>query len=136
MPDDPIDLSLIQMVQRARLAHDADALPSQISAVYWIEVKPQTPGPGPTQRAGRFVLHIPTQQADALWERLRTATRAGQLGYKSKVATASRTDDDTRIVHVLIADADDAAEVVRVRAALHALGFSGDLPVSRHHSDP
>lgn len=123
MPDRPIDLALIQMVQRARMAHDADARPSQISAVYWIEVRPDLPVPGPTARAGLFELAAPAPHIDAVWEQVRAATCAGQLGYKSKVATAPRADDDTRIIHVLLADAHDAAEVARVRAVLASLGL-------------
>ena len=34
--DNP-DLDLIGMVQRARMALDAETQPSQVSAVYWIE---------------------------------------------------------------------------------------------------
>ena len=34
-----LDLDLIQMVQNARMLHDASAKPSQIKAVYWIEAK-------------------------------------------------------------------------------------------------
>ena len=42
---------------------------------------------------------------DALWEQLRAATHAGQLGYKVKVATAAReAAPDRRELRVLIAD--------------------------------
>jgi len=35
--NDPPNLDLISMVQQARMQHDADVLPSQVGAVYWIE---------------------------------------------------------------------------------------------------
>ncbi|MBW4438081.1 MAG: DUF1917 domain-containing protein [Pleurocapsa minor GSE-CHR-MK-17-07R] len=127
---DKIDLSLIQMVQRARMAHDAEALPSQMEGVYWIEYKPEVPVAPPTSRAGVFVIETDAVQADALWAAVKEATRTGALGYKSKVTTASRSrgkDRDDRLVHVLTADADDAADVARVRAALDALGITASF---------
>jgi hypothetical protein len=118
------NLDLIQMVQRARMQHDADALPSQVSAVYWIEYKPAVPTPSPTARAGKWVIETTAEQVDALWIKVRAATHDGQLGYKSKVATASHSGDpNARVIHVLTVDRDDAADVERVRAALAALAI-------------
>lgn len=118
---DPPDLDLIGMVQRARMANDAEAQPSQVAAVYWIEAKRQTPGAAPTARAGYWLIRTTVREVDALWARVKAATEAGQLGYKSKVATASRANADERVIHILTYDAADAADVERVRAALAAL---------------
>ena len=128
MSDDSPDMDLIERVQRARMIHDAQAAPSQVDGIYWIEAKRGGDGPGPTARAGYWLVLTDASQVDALWARIRAATEAGQLGYKSKVATASRSGrSDERRIHVLTYDADDAADVARVRAALTDLGIAGPL---------
>ena len=110
---DPPDLDLIERVQRARMAHDRDATPSTVG------------GLAPTSRAGVFILQTDVAAIDALWARVRQATEAGTLGYKSKVSTASRSPQgQDRVIHVMTYDADDTADVARVGAALKALGLT------------
>jgi hypothetical protein len=128
------DLDLIAMVQQARMQHDAEAVPSQIAAVYWIEAQREVDGAAPTSRAGCWVIRTQVREVDALWERIKAATRAGKLGYKSKVTTAARAagkDRDDRIIHVMTYDANDADDVERVRTALRALGVSAPLQYER-----
>jgi hypothetical protein len=128
MSDKP-NLDLISMVQRARLAHDADAQPSQVTPLYWIEAKRQVDGPAPTERAGHWLIRTTTAEADALWTAIRAATEAGTLGYKSKVS--GRGSKNERVIHVMTSDANDTADVARVRAALRDLGVAGDLTYER-----
>ena len=117
------DLDLIQLVQRARMAHDDQTRPSQISGAYWLEAKaPPGARPGPTVRAAALRAEIDVADLDALWASLRAATHAGQLGYKAKVATAAReAAPERRELRVLVADRADAQEVARVQARLQAL---------------
>ena len=118
-PDKP-NLDLINRVQQARMQHDSTARPSQVSGVYWIESK-RPPGlePGPTPRAGYWRLMTTVDQVDNLWATIKAATEAGELGYKSKVATASHDSNrDSRMIHVLTYDSADEADANRVRAAL------------------
>jgi hypothetical protein len=135
-PDLP-NLDLIQAVQRARMAHDAEATPSQVSNVYWIEFKRAVDGPAPTSRASRWVIETTLAEVDALWEQIKAATADGRLGYKSKVATISRTaDSNARAIYVLTVDADDVADVGRVRASLLALGIPlANLRYERVHEE-
>lgn len=126
MSDQKPNLDLIQRVQQARMQHDQQARPSQVSGVYWIEAKSAI-GPGPTPRAGYWRIETTLAQVDALWTTIKAATEAGQLGYKSKVATAAReTHDETREIHVLTYDRRDQADVDRVRATLENLALPGD----------
>jgi hypothetical protein len=98
MPEKP-DLDLINLVQRGRMAHDSSAKPSQISGVYWIEAKAPEDVPGPTPRAGSWRLTTTVDAVDDLWATVKTATEKGDLGYKSKVSTASRDgSSDTRCI--------------------------------------
>lgn len=124
------NLDLIGMVQQARMQHDADAVPSRVTAVYWIEAKRESEGQAPTSRAGHWVIRTTVSEVDALWEQIKRATRAGQLGYKSKVSTAAHDlgkDQADRIIHVVTYDANDAADVARVREALSALGVNENI---------
>lgn len=129
-----LDLDLIQMVQQARMAHDADAVPSQMAGVYWIEAKCEVETLPPTSRAGRWIIPTTVSEVDALWEKIKAATRAGKLGYKSKVSTASRDlgkDRNDRVIHVVTADADNTADVARVREALRELGINENIQYER-----
>ncbi|MCY3944709.1 MAG: DUF1917 domain-containing protein [Anaerolineaceae bacterium] len=122
MSDRP-ELDLINLVQRARMAHDDQAKPSQIRGAYWLEAK-ASPGlrPGPTRHAAEWRATVDLADVDALWETLRAATQAGRLGYKAKVATAAReAAPGRRELRVLVADRHDAAELARVQAELRAL---------------
>ena len=73
------------------------------------------------------MIRTTAREVDGLWARVKAATEAGQLGYKSKVATASHRQIDERVIHVMTYDADDSDDVERVRAALAALDFSGEI---------
>lgn len=125
MKNDKPNLDLIQMVQRARMQHDADAKPSDVPAVYWIEAK-RPDGPAPTARSGQWMLDIALESVDSAWETVKTATEQGELGYKAKVSTASRRGDGTRALCVCTYDGDDQSDVARVRQALTRLGLDGD----------
>lgn len=121
---DPLDLDLIAMVQRARMNHDDHAQPSQVSAVYWIEAK--APNASPTPHAGAWVIPTRVTEVDALWAKVKTATEAGKLGYKSKVSTSPAKEQghpNERVVHVRVADSRDAADMQRVQDHLLALGI-------------
>lgn len=124
-----VNLDLIQMVQRARMQHDHEAVPSQIAGNYWIEAKCLSENcQQPTVRSGQWVLSTMIDVVDALWEQLKTATEAGQLGYKAKVSTASRDQADVnqRVLVVCTYDCEDQADVQRVRQALRDIGLDGD----------
>lgn len=118
----PPDLDLIRRVQEARVQHDATATPSTAGGVYWIEARRQPDGPAATARAGMFVIPTDVTVVDALWRTVKRATEAGELGYKSKVSTASRAGlRDDRMIHIMTYDADDMADVARIARALEAL---------------
>ncbi len=123
-PPDKPNLDLISRVQQARMQHDQTARPSQVSGVYWIEAKrPPGPDPGPTPRAGYWRLVTTVEQVDEQWAKIKSATEAGQLGYKSKVATATHdAHPASRQIHVLTYDSADEADVKRVRAAIPVPG--------------
>ena len=132
----PPNLDLIRMVQAARMQHDSRALPSQVSGVYWIEAKRKTGDyPAPTPRSGQWVIATTVREVDALWLKIREATEAGLLGYKSKVSTAAgpgQHDVDARLICVRTYDSADEADAQRVRDALRHLGID---EVLRYEAD-
>lgn len=135
MSDDKPNLDLISMVQQARMQHDAEANPNTVGGVYWIETKP-TRGDvkAPTPRSGQWVIATDTDHVEAIWATVKAATEAGELGYKSKVATAPRSDRyarDSRLIAIRTYDADDTADVERVRAKLVALGITAPMTYNR-----
>lgn len=125
-PSPDLNLDLIQMVQRARMLHDQSARPSDYTAVYWIEAKrPAGDYPAPTANAGEWRATLPAAEVDAIWERIKTLTARGELGYKSKVSTQGPTNRDERLLCARTYDAGDRSDVERVGAALRRLGLSG-----------
>lgn len=131
---DPGAFDLILRVQQARMAHDADARPSEALTGYWIEVKRAVDGPPPTPRAGQWVISTPVDDIDALWAVIKAATATGQLGYKAKAATVSRHGGKNDcVICVRTVDADDAADVQRVLTALRDLGITRPLTYERDH---
>ncbi len=122
----PPDLNLIQMVQRARMLHDQSARPSDYSSVYWIEARREAGGnyPPPTANAGEWRARLPAADVDALWQRVKTLTERGELGYKSKVSTQGISKRDERLLCARTYDAGDRADVKRVGAALRTLGLT------------
>ncbi len=124
-----LNLDLIQMVQRARMLHDATARPSELAAVYWIEAK-RTEGdyPAPTATAGEWRIPLTIENVDAVWAQVKALTLAGKLGYKSKVSTrpaAGQADPQERLLCVRTYDARDSNDVERVGQALRDTGLSG-----------
>ena len=124
-----LNLDLIQMVQKARMLHDAAARPSELAAVYWIEAKSGADEyPAPTADAGEWRIPLTAENVDAVWERVKSMTVAGQLGYKSKVSTrpaAGQADPDERLLCVRTYDARDSADVERIGKALRETGLRG-----------
>ena len=135
----PPNLDLIELVQAARRVYDAEAQPSHVHGVYWIEASREGDGPGPTPRAGSWIIETNAGAIDELWSVISAATREGVLGYKARVLTAPRTGGpagEQREIHVVTYDANDAADVERVRAALAALGIHAGLRYQRAQSSP
>ncbi|MEL6268699.1 MAG: putative phosphothreonine lyase domain-containing protein [Chloroflexota bacterium] len=126
---DDMNLDLIQMVQRARMQNDDNALPSQMTAAYWVEAK--APQGGPTPRAGALIIETKADVIDDLWKQIKAATEAGKLGYKAKASTSpgkSQPHASDRLIHIRVADGDDTADLERIRAALREMGVSGEIP--------
>lgn len=122
---DKLNMDLINMVQKARMMHDAEAIPSQMSGVYWIEAKREA-SPTLTTRTGEWRIETNLDEVDKLWTDIKAATESGTLGYKSKVSSypaQGQHQYKQRLICVRTYDADDRADVERIRQALEAMGI-------------
>ena len=123
----PPNLDLINMVQQARMMHDREAVPSSMSAMYWIESKPLVSVPAVTPHAGEWLIETSAAEVDALWVKIRQATEEGRLGYKSKVSTSAakgQAQASARLIVVRTYDADDSADVLRIQTVLRDMGIT------------
>jgi hypothetical protein len=88
--------------------------------------------PEGTERNGKWMIFPPTSDVDEHWARILRALDAGVLGDSAKVATARENPNAIRASEKLICvytyDADDYADVSRVRQALRAIGYTRKLP--------
>ena len=125
------NLDLIRMVQNARMKHDQTARPSDYAAVYWIEAKRKSGDyPAPTPNTGEWRIKLTLENVDAVWEKVKSTTMKGELGYKSKVSTrpaAGQAHPDERLICVRTYDAGDTEDVERVKNVLVEMGIERDM---------
>lgn len=125
----PPNLDLIAMVQNARMQHDDHVIPSKVNSIYWIEAKPDTATHTPTAHTLEIRVTTSVQAVDALWERVKAATHAGELGYKSKVSTCPTEPgqpQDARTIVICTYDATDTDHVQRVADHVRQLGIADE----------
>jgi Basophilic leukemia-expressed protein Bles03 len=129
------DLDLINRVQTARMMHDQTARPSDYTAVYWIESKRKRGDyPALTSNAGEWRVKLSIENVDEVWEKIKRATKNGELGYKSKVSTrpaAKQAHPDERLLCIRTYNADDIEDVARVKTMLMNMGLDENLTYSR-----
>jgi hypothetical protein len=107
-------------------------VPSRSADDYWVRAHHTTKTyPAHTERGGKWLLFVPTPDVDTHWEQVLQALDAGALGESAKVSTALKnpreTSPDKRVICVYTYDADDYADVSRVRQALRDIGYTRNL---------
>ena len=108
-------------------------LPSQVTTTYWIDaVRMIGAYPEATKRSGKWLIFVPLENVDAVWERIKKATEEGRLGDSEKVATAkpnpNATDLSKKVICVYSYDWKDREDVVRIRTELRTLGIIWKIP--------
>jgi hypothetical protein len=106
--------------------------PSQVTDRFWLYAyRQQGEYPEPTERGGKWLLFIPIEQVDEVWEIIKQAVEEGRLGGIAKVATARPNlharDRDTKVICVYTYHWTDEQDVMRVRQELRHLGFTHKL---------
>ncbi len=112
--------------------NSSDAKPSEFKDAFWIYARRQRGTyPHRTEKSGKWLLFVPTESIDAVWEKIRRATEQGRLGNASKVSTAlpkpNFKDTGKRVICVYTCDSDDADDVRQIRAELRKLGFTNKI---------
>jgi hypothetical protein len=108
-------------------------LPSCIKDDYWIYAYRQTGTyPAHAHRGGKWLIFVPTQSVDEVWQKISLAVEGGHLGESAKVSTSRPNpiaqNRSKRVICVYTYDSDDAVDVRRIRAVLRALGIRHRIP--------
>ncbi len=88
--------------------------------------------PEHTDRGGKWLIFVPTESIDEVWQQSRLAVERGELGESAKVSTAkpnpNTADTSKHVICVYTYDSDDTADVRRIRAVLRGLGIRHRIP--------
>ena len=88
--------------------------------------------PEHTDRGGKWLIFVPSDAVDEVWQRVKQAAEEGKLGSSAKVSTAksnpNSTDSSKYVICVYTYDADDEADVQQIRSSLRQLGFTNKIP--------
>lgn len=69
--------------------NDPDAKPSQFEGAYWIYAcRQEGTYPHRAENSGKWLVFVPIEKIDSVWETIKLATEQGLLGNSSKVSTA------------------------------------------------
>jgi len=105
--------------------------PSRITTEYWIYADGLGKGcyqDGQTY-VGKWLIFLPRGRVDEVWERIRQATEARQLGIAAKVSTScpSGYKPQDHVICVYTYDFRDKANVGEVLKRLRKIGITGKL---------
>lgn len=107
-------------------------MPSQVTDVYWISAdRGRGSYPEPTARSGKWLVFVQPDHVDEVWLKIRDAVRDGRLGSSAKCATSRPNPNaasSARVICVYTYDAEDVADVMRVRTVLRELGVTHKIP--------
>jgi hypothetical protein len=118
-----------------RVGADGRPHPSEEREAFWLYARNETPTgrPEDRERSGKWLVFVPKERLDEVWEVLWKETEAGRLGCRTKVSTAARNpaqvvlDERNGVISVFTYDHRDEADLRRVRARLRELGFRDKL---------
>jgi hypothetical protein len=113
--------------------------PSKVVDSYWIYARRKTGSyPAHTARSGKWLIFVPADKIDKVWEIIKQATIKGHLGGVSKVATAlensNAKDHNIKVICVYTYDYDDKVDVYAIRNKLDELGFTNKLVYKSDHA--
>jgi len=112
-------------------------IPSKTTQTYWIVQ--DAPGSAPEaiedENAGKWLIFQEPDQVDAVWNKVRDATVALELGISAKISTAKPNPDSRdarKVIYVYTMDWADEPDVMRVREKLRELGFVDRIGYKRN----
>jgi hypothetical protein len=112
--------------------HEAQK-PSEVTDLYWIDAtRKQGTYPEHSENGGKWLIFVPLQHVDDVWEKIRLATEQGSLGSSAKVSTAranpNATNSEAKVICVYTYDWTDEHDVRRIREELRQLGIKSKIP--------
>jgi hypothetical protein len=107
--------------------------PSEVTHTYWLNaVRKKGAYPENTNNSGKWLIFVPVDRVDRLWQKIKRATEEGKLGSSSKVATArpnlNAADPTAKVICVYTYDWTDQRDVRRIRQELRELGVTSRIP--------
>ena len=107
--------------------------PSEVTNSYWLYAhRKHGVYPKHSEKGGKWLIFIPLQQIDTVWEKVKNAVEQGNLGYAAKVSTARKNpnavDSETKVICVYTYDWTDESDVRRIREGLRKLGVISKIP--------
>jgi Domain of unknown function (DUF1917) len=124
-----------KMRQLSRRDIDIDKLrkPSKTTDTPWISaLRESGEYPPHSANGGKWLIFVPLEKVDEVWDQIRIATEEGRLGGEAKVATAwqnpNAANPHTKVICVYTYDCTDEQDVRRIREALRQIGFIKKLP--------
>jgi hypothetical protein len=111
--------------------------PSKITDVYWIySYNPDTHFdayiPKMNSKIGKWLVFVPVDKIDEVWNTIKHATEDKKLGIASKVSTArpnsNARDENIKVICVYTYNYEDEKDVIRVRDELRNLGIVNKIP--------
>jgi hypothetical protein len=108
-----------------------NASPSTFDADLWIVAHGPGAGPQAADAGGKWLLFVDRENIDEVWAKVRQSVEAGLLGSSAKVSTAlpnpMTRKPEKHVICVYTVDAEDEADVRRVREHLRTLGFEAPI---------
>lgn len=112
-------------------------IPSKTFQARWIEQdSPHVEEPAANiEKAGKWLIFLPPDQVDEIWQKIRDLTWDGKLGISAKVSTAKPDPDardERKVIYVYTADWEDEPDVMRVREELRSIGITDRIGYKRN----
>lgn len=100
--------------------------PSSTHNKPWIYARSPHKITGDLEDAGKWLIFASLKDIDSVWNTIRVATEAGDLGIASKVSTMYPTqyDPNQKVICIYNQSYHDKDEVMRIRNELKKLGFT------------
>lgn len=96
--------------------------PSKVTDDVWIVARYRHKAPA--KAVGKWLIYRDKDEIDALWQKIYTLLRQGQLWSEVKVVAEGRRKGDQFVICVYTSDANNETDVMRIRAILREYGVS------------
>ncbi len=109
-----------------------DRIPTEVSDVFWVLAFNEKANYHVKRgNSGKWLIFEHVSEIDAMWIKVREATRLGKLGGSSKTSTIkpnpNASDLNYKVICVYTSDFDDKADLKRIEENIRSLGIENKL---------